>query len=166
MSGESARTTWLGLASTRATGSARPPTTTGGVRTGATTRDGPTATGTATTTTTNWGWGRFAAGAAVGVTAWALGSSFYNWGYASYANPYYAAAPVAEPIVIQQTVIGGEPQTVSVPALAYDYSQPIDTQAAPPPAEVADPAMAKFDAARRRSARATTPAPCGSPTRR
>ena len=50
--------------------------------------------------------------------------------------------------MIQQTVIGGEPQTVSVPALAYNYSQPIDTQAAPPPAEVADPAMAKFDAAR------------------
>ena len=29
----------------------------------------------------DWGWGRFATGAAVGVTAWALGSSFYNWGY-------------------------------------------------------------------------------------
>ena len=97
----------------------------------------------------NWGWGRFAAGAAVGVAAWALGSSFYDWGYASYANPYYAEAAAAEPIVIQQTIAGGEPQTVSVPALAYDYSQPIDTQAAPPPAEVADPAVAKFDAARR-----------------
>ena len=95
-----------------------------------------------------WGWGRFATGAAVGVTAWALGSSYYNWGYASYSNPYYAEAPVAEPIVIQQTIAGGEPQTVSVPALAYDYSQPINTQAAPPPAEVADPAVAKFDAAR------------------
>ena len=34
------------------------------------------------------------------------------------------------------------------PRLAYDYSQPIDTQAAPPPAEVADPAIAKFDSAR------------------
>ena len=50
--GGSARTTWPGSASTRATGSARPPTTTGGARTGAITRDGPTATGTATTTTT------------------------------------------------------------------------------------------------------------------
>jgi tetratricopeptide (TPR) repeat protein len=37
---------------------------------------------------------------------------------------------------------------VTVPSLTYDYSQPIDTQAAPPPAEVADPAVAKFDAAR------------------
>ena len=82
------------------------------------------------------------------MTAWALGSSFYNWGYASYANPYYAEAAVAQPIVIEQTVAGGEPQTVSVPASAYDYSQPIDTQSAPPPAEVADPAVAKFDSAR------------------
>jgi tetratricopeptide (TPR) repeat protein len=96
----------------------------------------------------NWGWGRFAAGAALGVTAWGLGSSFYNWGYASYANPYYAEEAVAQPIVFEQTVPGGEPQTVSVPAFTYDYSQPLDTQSAPPSAQVADPALAKFDAAR------------------
>ena len=82
------------------------------------------------------------------MTAWALGSSFYNWGYASYANPYYAEPVAVQPIVIEQTVYGGEPQTVTVPALAYDYSQPIQTQAAPPPAEVADPALAKFESAR------------------
>ena len=87
-------------------------------------------------------------GAATGVTAWALGSSFYNWGYASYANPYYAETAVAQPIVIEQTVAGGEPQTVTVPAYTYDYSQPIDTQSAPPPEEVASPAVAKFDSAR------------------
>src|SRR5208337_2362114 len=63
----------------------------------------------------NWGWGSFAVGAAAGVTAWALGSSYYNWGYASYANPYYGEAAVAQPIVIEQTIAGGEPQTVSVP---------------------------------------------------
>ncbi len=96
----------------------------------------------------NWGWGSFALGAAAGVTAWALGSSLYNWGYASYANPYYAGEAVAQPIVIEQTVVGGEPQTVTVPAYTYDYSQPIDTQSAPPPADVADPAVAKFDSAR------------------
>ena len=96
----------------------------------------------------NWGWGSFAIGAASGVTAWALGSSFYNWGYASYANPYYAETAVAQPIVIEQTVAGGEPQTVTVPAYTYDYSQPIDTQSAPPPEEVASPAIAKFDSAR------------------
>ena len=96
----------------------------------------------------NWGWGSFGLGAATGVTAWALGSSFYNWGYASYANPYYAEEVVAQPIVIEQTVASGEPQTVTVPAYTYDYGQPIDTQSAPPPAEVADPAVAKFDSAR------------------
>jgi tetratricopeptide (TPR) repeat protein len=37
---------------------------------------------------------------------------------------------------------------VTVPAYSYDYGQPIDTQSAPPPAEVADPAVAKFDSAR------------------
>jgi tetratricopeptide (TPR) repeat protein len=95
-----------------------------------------------------WGWGAFAAGAATGVAAWALGSSFYNWGYASYSNPYYVDESVAQPIVIEQTVAGGEPQAVTVPAYSYDYSQPIDTQSAPPPAEAADPAVAKFDSAR------------------
>jgi tetratricopeptide (TPR) repeat protein len=83
-----------------------------------------------------------------GVTAWALGSSFYNWGYASYMNPYYAEEAVAQPIIIEQTVGGGEPQAVTVPPYSYDYSQPIDTQSAPPAAEVADPAVAKFDSAR------------------
>jgi tetratricopeptide (TPR) repeat protein len=38
---------------------------------------------------------------------------------------------------------------VTVPAFTYDYSQPIDVQAAPPDAAVADPAVAKFDAARK-----------------
>jgi tetratricopeptide (TPR) repeat protein len=96
----------------------------------------------------NWGWGAFGVGAAAGVTAWALGSTFYNWGYGSYSNPYYAEAAVAQPIVIEQTVAGGEPQTVTVPAYNYDYSQPIDTQSAPPAEEVANPAIAKFDSAR------------------
>ena len=113
-----------------------------------------------------WGWGSFGLGAAAGVTAWALGSSFYNWGYASYANPYYAQAAMAQPIVIEQTVAGGEPQTVTVPGYSYDYSQPIDTQSTPPPAEVADPAIAKFDSARAALATGTTPALSGSPTRR
>jgi tetratricopeptide (TPR) repeat protein len=55
---------------------------------------------------------------------------------------------MAQPIVVEQTVATGEQQTVTVPAYSYDYSQPIDTQSAPPPEEVADPAIAKFDSAR------------------
>ncbi len=96
----------------------------------------------------NWGWGRFAVGAAAGVTAWALGSAYWNWGCGSYANPYYYAEAVAQPIVIEQVSAEGVPQTFSVPATAYDYSQPLNTESAPPPAEMADPAVAKFDAAR------------------
>ena len=55
---------------------------------------------------------------------------------------------MAQPIVIEQTVAGGVPQSVTVPAVSYDYSQPIDTQAPPPEPAVADPAVAKFDEGR------------------
>jgi tetratricopeptide (TPR) repeat protein len=96
----------------------------------------------------NWGWGRFGLGAVAGVAAWALGSAYWNWGCGAYANPYYYAEAVAQPIVIEQVSSEGVPQTVSVPAIAYDYSQPINTESAPPPAEAADPAVAKFDSAR------------------
>ncbi len=47
------------------------------------------------------------------------GSSLYNWGYSSYYNPYVSTVVIEQPIV-------------------YDYSQPIDTQAAaaqPAPSE-------------------------------
>ena len=37
---------------------------------------------------------------------------------------------------------------MTVPAVSYDYSQPIDTQAPPPEQAVADPAVAKFDEGR------------------
>ena len=114
----------------------------------------------------NWGWGSFALGAATGVTAWALGSSFYNWGYASYANPYYAAAVVAQPILIEQTVAGGEPQTVTVPAYTYDYSQPIDTQSAPPPRRSPTPPSQSSTRRVRPLAPATTPGHSSSPMRR
>ena len=70
----------------------------------------------------NWGWGNHPWGAwaattaAVGLTSWALGSSFYNYGYASYANPYYVPT-----------------QYVVVDSPAVNYSQPISTQAYTPP---------------------------------
>jgi tetratricopeptide (TPR) repeat protein len=97
-----------------------------------------------------WNWGSWALGTAAGVTAWGLGSALYNWGYSSYANPYYGGggAVVTEPIVIEQYTDAGVAQSVTVPASTFDYSQPLDTQSAPPAAEVADPALAKFDSAR------------------
>jgi tetratricopeptide (TPR) repeat protein len=97
---------------------------------------------------TNWNWGSFALGAVAGVTAWGLGSAFYSWGYAPYANPYYSTDAMAQPIVVEQTVPGGVPQSATVPAVSYDYSRPIDTQAPPPEPAVADPAVAKFDEGR------------------
>jgi tetratricopeptide (TPR) repeat protein len=90
-----------------------------------------------------WNWGRLA----FGVPAWGFGSALFNWGYAAYANPFFFPVAAA-PIVIQQTIAGEPPQTVTVPASTFDYSQPLDTQTEPPAASVADPALAKFDTAR------------------
>ncbi len=83
-----------------------------------------------------WGWGGYGGGygaglgMGMGLAAWGMGSSLYSgWGYMPYANPYYGAAgAVASPV--------------------YNYSQPIDTAAAPPDDSVAAPAMTAFDKAR------------------
>jgi tetratricopeptide (TPR) repeat protein len=84
-----------------------------------------------------WGWGGYGLGYGLGLgtglMAWGLGSSLYSgWGYMPYSNPYsaYALAPAG----------GAQP--------GYDYSQPIDTTAAPPDDAVSDPAVALFDQAR------------------
>ena len=84
-----------------------------------------------------WGWGGYGLGYGLGLgtglMAWGLGSSLYSgWGYMPYSNPYssYAMAPAG----------GVQP--------VYDYSQPIDTTAAPPDDSVSDPAVAAFDQAR------------------
>jgi tetratricopeptide (TPR) repeat protein len=84
-----------------------------------------------------WGWGGYGPGYGLGLgtglMAWGLGSSLYSgWGYMPYSNPYsaYAMAPAG----------GAQP--------VYDYSQPIDTTAAPPDDSVSDPAVAAFDQAR------------------
>jgi tetratricopeptide (TPR) repeat protein len=97
---------------------------------------------------TNWNWGSFALGAMAGVTAWGLGSSLYSWGYSSYANPYYGGEYVSQPIVIEQVVADAPAQVITVPAVSYDYSQPIDTQSPLPEPAVADPALAKFEEGR------------------
>jgi tetratricopeptide (TPR) repeat protein len=65
-----------------------------------------------------------------GLASWGFGSSLYGMGYMPYVNPYYDYAATA---------------AVATP---YDYSQPIDTTAAPAEGSVTDPAMALFDAAR------------------
>ncbi len=79
-----------------------------------------------------WGWGGYGLGVGMGMgmAAWSMGSSLYSgWGYIPYANPYYGAAGA-----------GASP--------VYNYSQPIDTAAAPPDNSVTSPAMTAFDQAR------------------
>jgi hypothetical protein len=78
-----------------------------------------------------------------GIGAWGIGSPYYNWGYASYANPYASYAAVgAVPAGVAQPVVA---QSVASP---YDYAQPIDTQAPPSDQAVADAAMQQFEQAR------------------
>jgi tetratricopeptide (TPR) repeat protein len=56
----------------------------------------------------------------------------YNWGLASYYNPYYV---VEQPFAIEQPIV-------------YDYSQPINPTVAPPDATVADTADDLFERGR------------------
>ena len=85
----------------------------------------------------NPAWGAWGLGVGMGLgwglSSWGYGSSLYGMGYSSYANPYYDATVVAN----QAAGFG-----------PYDYSQPIDTSAAPAAESVADPAMTLFDAGR------------------
>jgi len=79
--------------------------------------------------------------AAGGLAGFGLGSSLSNWGYSSFNNPYYYASPAT--VIVQQPLIAQQ-----APAVVYDYSQPINTLAAPPQQTVADAAVATFDTAR------------------
>ena len=80
---------------------------------------------------------------------WGMGSSLYNWGYSSYVNPYYSYVPQSTVIVQQQpnTVVVEQP-TQTVVAQPYDYSRPLNTEAAQPARDVADPALTTFEKAR------------------
>lgn len=60
-------------------------------------------------------WGRYAA---IGLTSWALGSLYYNTGYAAYTNPYYISQPdyvynYGQPIVYVGSADPGVEQTPS-----------------------------------------------------
>jgi tetratricopeptide (TPR) repeat protein len=85
-----------------------------------------------------WGTG---AGGYGGVGAWGAGSSMYGYGYSGYSNPY---AGGASGIVAAQPIAGAQPSA----APAYDYSQPINTAAAPPQQTATDQATSVFDQAR------------------
>jgi hypothetical protein len=78
------------------------------------------------------GWG-LGLGLGWGLSSWMFGPMLYNWGYSNYYNPYYGG------------YAGG---AIAQPSLAYDYSQPIDAQAAPPDQTVSSQAVSTFDSAR------------------
>jgi tetratricopeptide (TPR) repeat protein len=90
-----------------------------------------------------WGWpgygfGSFGLGLGYGLSSWCYGSPYYYWGYEPYYNPYYSSA-----VIIQQPVyLGADTTTI------YDYSQPLNTQAAPAVETDADQALDLFDQAR------------------
>jgi tetratricopeptide (TPR) repeat protein len=78
---------------------------------------------------TGLGWGLgLGLGLGWGLPFWGYGSSLYGMGYYPYVNPYYSDAFVA--------------------TTPYDYSQPIDTTAAPAEEATATPAVTLFDAGR------------------
>ena len=85
-----------------------------------------------------WGGGAWGLGLGLGLgwglSNWGFGSSLYGLGYLPYSNPYYYGG----------NSVVGQPYV----SAAYDYSQPIDTVAAPADESVTDPAMALFDAGR------------------
>ncbi len=87
----------------------------------------------------NYGYGAWGMGAGLmaGVGMWGLGSALYGYGYSGYNNPYYGAGVGQAGLYAPSA--GGP---------AYDYSQPINTQAAPPEQTTTDQATAVFDQAR------------------
>jgi tetratricopeptide (TPR) repeat protein len=68
-----------------------------------------------------------------GLSSWIYGPSLYDWGYASYYNPYS---------------LGTSGTTTVVAQPVYDYTQPINTLAAPPDTGVTSQAITGFDSAR------------------
>jgi tetratricopeptide (TPR) repeat protein len=87
----------------------------------------------------NWGFGGLGFGGlgygygGYGLSSWTYGPSLYDWGYASYYNPYS---------------YGSVWPSTYVASLGYDYTQPINTQAAPPDPALTSQAITYFDAAR------------------
>ncbi|OJW20872.1 MAG: hypothetical protein BGO49_29120 [Planctomycetales bacterium 71-10] len=67
-----------------------------------------------------------------GLSSWAYGPMLYDWGLASYYNPYY---------LVPQTVVVDQP-------VVYDYTQPINPSVAPPDATAVDTADDLFERGR------------------
>ncbi len=93
-----------------------------------------------------WNWGNYALGVTSGwLTSWAFGSRIYDWGYTSYVNPYVVTNPVQVTVIDRTRPVVENNVTVEVP---YNYSQPINTEAPPPPEEQATTGVQALDEAR------------------
>src|SRR6516165_3084087 len=75
--------------------------------------------------------------AAMGSLSGSSGPRPFDWGYSSYSNPYWSGPSATT-----------WPSTAVVQPLAYDYSQPINTLAAPPDPGVTSQTITCFDSAR------------------
>jgi hypothetical protein len=74
----------------------------------------------------------------IGVASWGLGSLWNTWGYSSFVNPYFTAAPV----VVQQ------PAVVVQQPMVFDYSRPLDLTSPPPAQDVLNQAGSLLESAR------------------
>jgi hypothetical protein len=90
----------------------------------------------------NGNYGAWGMGVGSSVGAWGVGSPMYGYGYSGYSNPYVMGG--ASGIGAGQPVDQAQPTA----APAYDYSQPLNTAAAPPEPTTTDKATAVFDQAR------------------
>jgi hypothetical protein len=77
-----------------------------------------------------------------GVAAWGAGSPAYGYGYTAYSNPYSGGTVGGG--TVGQPVAQGQPAAAS----SYDYSQPLNTAAAPPAQSAADQGSAAVAQAR------------------
>ena len=84
--------------------------------------------------------------------SWGLSPVASSWMYSSYANPYLQ--PTTQTVILQQPVVIDASGANSTPStqdvVAYDYSKPIDTTAAPPEPSAAESAQRVFESARDR----------------
>jgi tetratricopeptide (TPR) repeat protein len=84
------------------------------------------------------GFGGYGGYGGYGYSPWVYGPSLYDWGYSSYYNPYdYTNGLGGGAVVVDPSL-----------ATVYDYSQPLNSQVAPPQPAVADQATTEFDSAR------------------
>jgi hypothetical protein len=93
-----------------------------------------------------YGWGGYGWGwpGMYGMGSWAYGPMLYNMGYSTYSNPFDFNSSIASARFVQS---GASTQGARGTS-SYDYSQPINTSAAPPQQSVTEEAEGMFGQSR------------------